>query len=129
LSRRYPQYMAENRQLSIMKKIIIIVCFLIYGIILGFASIWYDRHGDTGLYLNIPGYLLGTVFESGWTRFIGGIRPWVMRMPQVYVLSSALSWGLLGTFFVVFLKPKIIAWIVGVYLVIFGTLTILVELF
>lgn len=112
-----------------MRKIIPIVSFLFYGIIVGYGVGLYDRIHDTPLYLNIPGYLLGEAFTGLWIRFVSHIAPWILTRPQVYVLTSILFWGLVGTLLAVFIKPKIIAWIVSVYLVIFGTLTILVEFF
>jgi hypothetical protein len=35
---------------------------------------------------------------------------------------------LIGTLFTVFLKPRIVAWIIGVYIVVFGSLYLLASL-
>ncbi len=86
------------------RKIIYIACFVAFGLGVGFLTGWHDAHYDTPLFLNLPGYLIGEVFAGP-------------------VLASVLFWGVVGTLFSLFLKPKIIAWIMGLYLVIFGGLT------
>ena len=108
-----------------MKKTIIIICFLVFGILMGICTGWHNQRGyDTPFLLNIPGYLIGVVFEGLWARFISDIFPWILRRPQVFVLASILFWGLTGTLLALFVKPKVITWSVGIYLVIFGGLTI-----
>ncbi len=102
----------------------LLVCFLLFGIIIGFVTIWHDQRYDTAFFLNLPGYLLGVAFHGSWTRFISEAKPWIMRVPQVYVLSSLLFWGLIGILLSIFVKPKIVAWIVSIYLVILGGFTI-----
>ena len=113
----------------ITKRVFIVVSFLLFGVIIGFATIPYDRQHDTALYLNLPGIGLSEVLQGGWVRFVSDNIPWILRFPQLYVLASVLCWGIIGALFAAFLKPRIIAWIVGIYLVIFGILTILVEFF
>ena len=107
-----------------MKKSIYIISFIIFGLLVGFLSIWQWHQYDTPPYINLPGILLGEAFHGLWTRFIGEIKPWIMGKPQVYVLSSVLLWGLFGALLTVFVKPKVINWIVGIYLVIFGGLSV-----
>ncbi len=108
-----------------MKKLIIVICFLVFGIIMGICTGWQNQRGyDTPFLLNIPGYMIGDVFEALWVRFINYAFPWILRRPQVFVLASILFWGLTGTLLALFVKPKVIAWSVGIYLVIFGGLTI-----
>jgi hypothetical protein len=106
------------------RKIIYIACFVAFGLALGFFIIWHNARCDTPLYLNLPGYSIGELFWNLWVRFISDATPWIMSPPQVYVFASVLFWGIVGTLLVLFLKPKIIAWIMGAYLVIFGGLTI-----
>jgi hypothetical protein len=111
-----------------MKQTIIILCFLVFGIIMGICTGWHNQRGyDTPFLLNIPGYMIGDVFQGLWARFIGGTlatAPWILGRPQVFILASILFWGLLGTLLAIFVKFKILAWIVSIYLVIFGGLTI-----
>ncbi len=121
---------------EVMKKIVIIVVFLLYGIIVGFIAVWFRQHTDMVFLLNIPGTLLGDAVYGLSIRFIGDPHstqahftiPWLFRIPQVYVPASIFFWGLLGTLFTVFLKPRIVAWIMGAYLVIFGSFYLLAVL-
>jgi hypothetical protein len=106
-----------------MKKLIYIICFLAFGIGIGFLTVWYDRHYDIFLYINMPGQMLGLVVENFWVQFDSTIN----RPPQAYIVVSALFWGLLGTVLAYLFKPKVIAWIAGIYLLIFGGFTLLVS--
>jgi len=120
---------------EIMKKITI-TGFIIYGIAVGFISVWFRQHTDTLFLLNVPGTLLGDAVYGLSIRFFGDPHssqahytiPWLFRIPQVYVPTSVFFWGLLGTIFAVFLKPRIIAWIMGIYVVTFGSLYLLAVL-
>jgi len=119
-----------------MKKAIIMIGFVIYGIAVGFIAVWFRQNTDTVFLLNIPGTLLGDAVYGLSIRFFGDPHssqahytiPWLFRIPQVYVPISVLFWGLLGTIFTVLLKPRIIAWITGIYIVVFGSLYLLAEL-
>jgi len=119
-----------------MKKAIIMIGFIIYGIAVGFIAVWFRQNTDTVFLLNIPGTLLGDAVYGLSIRFFGDPHssqahytiPWLFRIPQVYVPISVLFWGLLGTIFTVLLKPRIIAWITGIYIVVFGSLYLLAEL-
>lgn len=104
------------------RKLIYIACFVAFGLGVGFWSVWHTRY-DTQLFLNLPGEMIGDAFYGMWTRFISNPPPWILDLHQVYVFASALFWGVVGTLLSLFLKPKIIAWIMGAYLVIFGGLT------
>ena len=114
------------------RKIIFIICFLVFGIGVGFVSVWYDNNTDTIFFFNIPGTLIGDgiyyrsieVFGDPSSSQAHYSIPWVLRIPQVYVLASGLFWGLLGTVFSLFMKPMVIFWICAVYLVLLGILTI-----
>ena len=118
-----------------MKKVII-TGFIIFGVAVGFIAVWFRQHTDMVFLLNIPGTLLGDAVYGLSIRFFGDPHssqahytiPWLFRIPQVYVLASIFFWGLVGTIFVVFLKPRIIAWITGLYLVIFGLIYLLAEI-
>ncbi len=109
------------------KKLIYIACFVAFGLGVGFWSVWHTRY-DTQLFLNLPGEMIGVAFHGLWVRFISDTIPWILDIPQVHVFASVLFWGVVGTLLSVFLKPKIIAWIGGVYLVIFGGMTVLFYL-
>ena len=112
-----------------MKKYLCIACFSIFGLVTGIITGWHDQRGyDTPFLLNIPGYMIGDVFEGLWARFIGGTlatAPWILGRPQVFILASILFWSLAGALLIIFVKPKVVMWVVGAYLVIFGGLTIL----
>ena len=120
---------------EIMKKVII-TGFIIFGTAVGFISVWFHQHTDMLFLLNIPGTLLGDAVYGLSIRFFGDPNssqahytiPWLCRIPQVYVPASVLFWGLLGTLFSVFLKLRIIAWIIGIYLVVFGSFYLLAVL-
>jgi hypothetical protein len=112
-------YTSEN-----IKKIFYIACFLLFGLVTGIVTGWHDYRYDTPFLLNLPGYMLGQLFEGLWVRFISDAVPWILHIPQVYILGSVLFWGLVGTLLSLFIKPKIVAWIVAIYLLLFGGLTL-----
>ncbi len=114
-------------------KRIIIAMFMVYGVVVGFIAVWFRQNTDMVFLLNIPGTLFGDAVYGLSIRFFGDPHssqahytiPWLFRIPQVYVPASTLFWGLIGTLLAVFLKPRIVAWIMGVYLVVFGSLYLL----
>ena len=85
------------------RKIIFIVSFTIFGLALGFISLWFHRQYDQWFPMNIPGDIL--------FMFLGS-----------HILASVLVWAILGTLLTLVFKPKIIAWIMGAYFVLFGGL-------
>ena len=115
------------------RKIILITCFLLFGIGIGFVSVWFNNNTDTIFFLNIPGTLIGDgiyyrsieIFGDPSSAQAHYTIPWLFRIPQVYVLASGLFWGLLGTLFAFFLKTRVILWITGVYVLILVIITIL----
>ena len=117
-------------------KILIIMGFIIYGTAVGLIAVWFDQHTDMLFLLNIPGTLLGDVVYGLSIRLFGDPHssqahytiPWLFRIPQVYVPVSIFFWGLVGTIFMAFLKLRIIAWIMGLYLVVFGSIYLLAEI-
>ncbi|RJQ39671.1 MAG: hypothetical protein C4555_02660 [Dehalococcoidia bacterium] len=106
-----------------MKKLYIFLGFVAFGIAAGFIAIWFREHTDSLFLLNIPGTLLGDAVYGISIRLFGDPHssqahytiPWLLRIPQVYVPASVVFWGLVGTLLAWFMKPKIIAWIAGVY--------------
>jgi len=88
---------------SIVIKIFIFCGFILFGLVLGYLSIWFDRQYDQWFPLNIPGNFL--------YEFMGN-----------HIMASVVAWMALGLAITLVFKPKIIAWIMGIYLVIFGGL-------
>jgi hypothetical protein len=86
------------------RKYVFIICFIFYGIVVGFISVWFDQNGDSLFLLNIPGTLLGERIYSFSIRYLGDPHssqahftiPWILRTPQVFLPSSIFFWGLLG---------------------------------
>jgi hypothetical protein len=87
----------------------VFVAFLLYGAVVGALTMqsWTDRNGETApplLIVNALGVYLGDEVYVRSIDLIGDPSsdrahfsiPWVLRLPYVYVASSALSWGLVG---------------------------------
>ena len=49
----------------------ILIGFVLYGIAVGFVSIWFRQHTDSVFLLNIPGTLLGDAVYGLSIRFLG----------------------------------------------------------
>lgn len=117
-------------------KRVIIAGFVIFGTVVGLIAVWFRQHTDMVFLLNIPGTLLGDAVYGLSIRFYGDPHssqahytiPWFFRIPQVYMPASVFFWGLVGTTFTAFLKLRIIAWIMGLYLIVFGSIYLLVEI-
>jgi len=90
-------------QSPVYRKTILIGSFVLFGLVLGLLGIWFHHRFDQWFPLNIPGDFLDNYLSN-------------------YLLASMLSWAVLGTLLTLVFRPKIIAWIMGVYLVIFGGL-------
>ncbi len=118
-----------------MKKTIIIG-FIIFGMVVGLISVWFRQNADSVFLLNIPGTLLGDAIYGLSIKFLGDPSasqahytiPWLFRIPQVYVSASILLWGLIGIVSAIFLKPRIVAWSMGIYLVVLGSFYLLPSL-
>ena len=119
------------------RKLIYITCFLLFGIGVGFVSVWFDNNTDTIFFLNIPGTIIGDGIYSGAIRLLGDpyssqahyTIPWIFRTPQVYVLASGIFWGLLGAIFAFFVKLRAVLWIIGIYILILVILTVIYYIF
>ena len=82
----------------------ILAGFLIYGIAVGLLSSWWWDISDNLFLLNIPGELLGYQVYGVAISLLGDPSspqahysiPWILRVPQVFVPASTLSWGLIG---------------------------------
>ena len=53
-----------------MKKAIIMIGFIIYGIAVGFIAVWFRQNTDMVFLLNIPGTLLGDAVYGLSIRFL-----------------------------------------------------------
>ena len=71
---------------------------------LGALGAWFHRRFDQWFPFNVPGDLFYSVPVSN------------------YLVSSLLAWTLIGALMTFMFKPRIIAWIMGVYLVLCGGL-------
>jgi hypothetical protein len=87
----------------------VFLVFLLFGGIMGLLAVysWTTRSGETLpllILFNAPGILLGDELYVRSIDLLGEPSsehahftiPWVLRVPQVYVISSMLSWGLVG---------------------------------
>ena len=90
-------------------KIFIFLGFVVFGLVLGFLSIRFDHRYDS----IFPFDILGDLVRSYWITN--------------NVLASVLVWAILGAIITIIFKPKIIAWIMGVYVVLFGVLWLVWE--
>lgn len=102
---------------------LIFLGFVAFGVATGFIAVWFREHTDSLFLLNIPGTLLGDAVYRQSIRLFGDPHspqahytiPWLLRIPQVYVPASLVFWGLIGALLTFFLKPKVIAWVMGFY--------------
>ncbi len=82
----------------------ILIGFLVYGLVVGVLSVWWDGISDTIFPLNIPGVILGDESYILAIRYLGDPSsphtyytiPWILRIHQVYVPVSIIFWGLIG---------------------------------
>ncbi len=93
------------------RKTVIVSGFLAFGLVVGLFSFWMGNSNlyDTPLLINIPGEWMASAYGS---------RDW-----PGYIVGSTLFWGATGLLLSIVFKPKIIAWISGIYLLVFGGLT------
>ena len=82
----------------------ILIGFLVYGLIVGVLSTWWQGISDAIFLLNIPGVILGDGAYLLAIRCLGDPSspqahftiPWILRINQVYVPISIIFWGLIG---------------------------------
>ena len=82
----------------------ILIGFLIYGLVVGVLSVWWEGISDVIFLPNIPGVILGDGAYGLAIRYLGDSSspyahytiPWVLRISQVYVPVSVIFWGLIG---------------------------------
>ena len=83
-------------------KAILLGC-LVFGTAIGFFTVWLWP-ADSSLYFNVLPALLGDQVYNLSIRCFGDIIspkahytiPWVLRVPQVYVVASIVVYGLVG---------------------------------
>lgn len=91
------------RKLGISVKLVVVLSLLIFAIAVGFASIgtWTK---DISVLLNLPAVIVGDIVYQ-WSILVFGDAssfqahytiPWILRVPQVYMLTSIVLWGVVG---------------------------------
>jgi hypothetical protein len=91
------------RWLKIPAKIAIVLGFLIFSVISGLGVVWRWPE-DISVMVNFPASLTGDWIYQASIQYLGDPHsdqagytiPWILRVPQVYVLASVLFWGLAG---------------------------------
>ena len=91
------------RKLRVPSKWAIALAFLIFAVGTGVwaAVVW---PLDTSTLINLPASLFGDALYQWSIRYLGDLSspqahytiPWLLRIPQVYVLASIIVWGLFG---------------------------------
>ena len=91
------------RRFEVLSSTRVLVGCLVAGLVAGVVAMlaW---PADVAVLLNLPGVLLGDMVYSGSIRLFGDPSssqahytiPWLLRVPQVYVLVSVLVYGLIG---------------------------------
>jgi hypothetical protein len=91
------------RRLGVPSKGSIIIAFLIFAVGTGVwvALVW---PLDSSTLLNFPASLFGDALYQWSIRYLGDPSspqahytiPWLLRVPQVYVVASIILWGFLG---------------------------------
>jgi disulfide bond formation protein DsbB len=91
------------RRLKVPAKIAIVLGFLIFSVISGLGVVW-RWPDDISVMVNFPASLTGDWIYQVSIQYLGDPAssqahytiPWILRIPQVYVLASVLFWGLAG---------------------------------
>lgn len=91
------------RRLEVPAKIAIVLGFLIFSVISGLGVVW-RWPDDISVMVNFPASLIGDWIYQVSIQYLGDPHsdqahytiPWILRIPQVYVLASVLFWGLVG---------------------------------
>ena len=91
------------RRLDVLPRTRVLAGFMVAGAVGGLVAAWVWP-ADLAVLLDLPGVLLGDLVYNGSIRFFGDPSssqahfsiPWLLRVPQVYVLVSTLFWGFVG---------------------------------
>jgi hypothetical protein len=89
-------------QPPVYQKIFFIISYILFGLVLGALASWFHHRFDQWFWFNIPGDLFYSVPVSN------------------YIVSSVIAWTLIGALLVFSFRPRILAWIMGVYIIVFG---------
>jgi hypothetical protein len=111
------------------RKLAIIAGFLVLGVLLGIWGDWFDQRRDLLFLVNLPGDFAYVPLEWLWFKISPNSTNtlWLFQDLQKWIFSSVLGWGILGTLFTLIFKPKVITWIMGIYLVLFGGFTLFIS--
>lgn len=91
------------RKMQLPSKKVILLGFLVFGTAIGFFTAWLWP-ADSSFYFNVFGALLGDQVYNLSIQYFGDIIspqahytiPWILRIPQVYVITSIVLYGLVG---------------------------------
>ncbi len=91
------------RRFATLPGVRIFVGCLCAGLVAGLLTvrIW---PADVVAWVNLPGMVLGDIVYNGSIRLLGDPAsaqahytiPWILRVPQVYLLVTILLWGIIG---------------------------------
>ncbi len=91
------------RKMQIASKKAILLAFLVFGTVMGFFTAWLWP-ADSSSYFNFFPAVLGDQVYNLSIQHFGDIIspqahytiPWILRVPQVYVITSIIAYGLIG---------------------------------
>jgi hypothetical protein len=91
------------RRLGVSRKRVIILSFLVFGTVSGLLTAWVWPI-DSSIYFNLFATFLGDQVYSLSIQYLGDMNspqahytiPWILRIPQVYVLTSIVLCGLVS---------------------------------
>ncbi len=91
------------RRFAMLPRARIVVGCLCAGLAAGLLAAWIWP-ADAAAWLNRPGVVLGDLVYNGSIRLLGDPAsaqahytvPWILRVPQVYLLVSTGLWGIIG---------------------------------
>ena len=90
--------------MELIKRNKLFMLFVVYGLVVGFVSVWWWLYSDNLFFIKIPGMLIGDKVYSLSINLLGDPSssqahysiPWVLRVPQIYIPVSIVLWGLVG---------------------------------
>jgi len=84
------------RKLKVSPRRAILLAFLLFGVVTGLLTAWVWPL-DSSVYVNVVAALLGDLVYGWSTQYLGD--PWLLRVPHVYAVVSAIVWGAAGLLF------------------------------
>jgi len=89
---------------ELIKRNKLFMLFVVYGLVVGFVSVWWWHYSDNLFFPNIPGMLIGDKAYSLSINLLSEPSslqdhysiPWVLRVPQIYIPVSIVFWGFVG---------------------------------